>query len=146
MDNKDPEKHGSRRWLWAQRISLLIIPAVTFLLCFAFIIIELFSGGMLDSWQKFELFWLSLLYYAMPLPVMVLVVAWLRPYAGSIVAFISILLVIFYYAMLTYFMDWPDAPYPETILKIAILGIPEVSLLALGGVFGLLWNKSTRVD
>lgn len=142
MDEPVPERIGCRWCLWAQRISLLILPAVTLLLSLAFIFIELFNTSPVVSWQNYQLFWLAVMYYGMPLPLMVLVVAWIRPYAGSILAFISVVLVIFYYTMLTYIMNWPDAEQKETILKIALLGIPEIVLLALGGIFGLIWKKS----
>ncbi len=127
--------------LWSQRVSFLVIPVVTTILAFTAFVLEFFFN--VDD-GSLTLFWQALVLYAMPVPGAVAVIAWIKPYAGSIVAFIAIPCIIFYYSIFTFVLDRLHGDFLYTIQQMSLLLGPEVFFLLLGGFFGLAWKKKWK--
>ena len=144
IDDIKSKKTGIDWYLWGQRISLSLVPVATVVLFIVTVIIELSVTGMEPFWRSPVMLWLILMFYGMPVGAAVAVIAWFKPYAGGILAFVAIPVIAGYYLLLFPVVDWLIADRMETFRRLAWLFVPEVFLLVLGGVLGIMWKKKQK--
>jgi hypothetical protein len=136
------EKSGSGWCLWAQRVSLSITPGITIIACFA----AVFQGVLntASSSHTQDVIFLILMFYGMPVPAAVAVIAWIKPYAGGIAALISVPLIAWYITLMVLVFHNVPIERPGIGIELFVISVVQGLLLLAGGIFGVIWKHKQK--